>query len=574
MPVGRERDNMGKAADGSVHFEEVQEDCCGSGRWQALLTIYCSLIWWLLSHFSMSLMFIGATPEFRCADGFAANATFASLPADTPQCHRAGDVNASCTRWAFDTSVFRSTVVTEWSLVCGRKPLLSMLQSWLMIGGVIGSLIGGQLSDRFGRRTVFLPSMLAGTGCAFAAALVPDYPSYAALWCLAGVFIWLMIAGVYVLVAELGGVGHRAALATMFALTFAFGTMMVAALSYAIRTRWLLQLAYAAPWLLFWPSFWLLPESPRWLVSRGRFEEAYRVFRQGARWNGRQLPPKEEVLRLMKEARDGMLAREATLRSTSGNSTLRRSLQLVTLPRMRRHTICFLFIGFVISASFYGISFDQTQLSTNPHLAGVLSGLVDIPSYLIFPLLNWLGRRYSMSLFLLVTAAAMFLALIGDQPALRLTLGLVGKLGASSAFSMVGLYYGEMMPTQMRALAMTLVTVATSLGGAVAPFVVVLVTRLHSAAPSVVFGAAALLAAAVSLLLPETLGRRMPETPADVEAAAKVTAATAAAAPPAPAPVNSSAGRDAGELDGSEQEHYHCNASFEMEAGAADAPAE
>ena len=509
-------------------------------------------------------MFIGDTPEFRCADGSNENVTFASLPADTPECHRSGDANTSCTRWVYDTSLFQSTVVTEWDLVCARAPLLSMLQSWLMIGGIIGSLIGGPLADRFGRRTVFLPSMVAGTGCAFAAVLVPNYASYAAVWCLAGVCIWLMIAGVYVLVAEIGMVRHRAALATLFILPFALGTILVAALSYAVRARWLLQLSYAVHWLLFWPSFWLMPESPRWLVAQGQFEEAYRVFHRGAQWNRHQMPPKEEVLQLMKEARDGMLAREAALKSSAAgsDSVLQHNLQLITRPTMRRYTLCFLFIGFVISASFYGISFDLTQLSHNPHLAGVLSGLVDIPSYLIFPLLNWLGRRRSMALFLFVTAVAMFLALAGEQPALRLTLGLVGKLGASSAFTMVALYYGEVMPTQMRALAMTLVTVATSLGGAVAPFVVVLVTRLHGAAPSVVFGAATLLTAGVTLLLPETLGKMMPETPADVETLAGDPAPAAAAG--TTETQERCCGGNKGNSDGSEL--YHYNSSFEMEA--------
>ena len=517
MSPDGEKDVAQRPNNSAIYYEEILERCCGSGLWQALLVGYFSLIFWLHPLFSMSLMFIGATPEFRCADGFDENATFAILPVDTPECHSFGDANTSCTRWVFDTSVFQSTVVAEWNLVCGRKPLLAMLQSWLMIGGIFGTLLGGTLADRFGRRTIFLPAMLAGTGCAFAAVLVPGYTSYAAVWFLAGVAIWLMDTGLHVWVTEISGSRHRAALTTMFIMPFAFGTSLVAALSYAIRTRWLLQLAFAAPWLLFWPSLCVMPESPRWLVVQGRFEEALRVLRQGARWNRRRVPPQEEVLQMMRQARDGMLAREAALNASGGHSALRRSLQLVTLPRMRRYTLCFIFTGFVISASFYGISFDITQLSDNPHLAGVLSGIVDIPSYLIFPLLNWLGRRHSMALFLFIAAVVMFLAPIGEQPALRLTLGLIGKFGVSSAFSMVGLFCNETMPTQLRALSMTVLVISTSVGGAVAPFVVQLVTRLHGAAPSVVFGAAALLAAGVTLLLPETMGTRMPETPADVE---------------------------------------------------------
>ena len=261
------------AAGTSVFYEEILERCCGgSGRWQILLAAYLSLMWFLLPGFSMSMMFVGATPEFRCADGSDANATFASLPADTPQCHRPGDNSSACTRWVFDDSVYQSTVTTEWSLVCGRKPLLSMLQSWLMIGGIIGALVTGQLADRFGRRTVFLPAMVLVTVCAFAAALVTNYTAFAAIRLLTGFGLTTMIAGHYVLVTELGGVGQRAALSTVYLLPFAIGVMLVAAASYAIRVRWLLQLVFAAPWLLFLPSFWVMPESPRWLVVQGRFE--------------------------------------------------------------------------------------------------------------------------------------------------------------------------------------------------------------------------------------------------------------------------------------------------------------
>ena len=564
MPTSGEADSVAKSSDGSIYYEEVEERCCGSGRWQILVVIYLSLTFWLHPFFSMSLMFIGATPEHRCADGFDENATFASLPVDTPQCHPLGDANASCTRWVFDKSVFLTTVVTEWNLVCGRKPLLSMLQSWFMIGGIIGSILGGQLADWYGRRTIFLPAMVAATGCAFAAVVVPDYTSYAAIYCLAGMSIGMMMVGMLVLAIELVAVEQRAVFLTLFVMPFAFGTSLVAALSYAIRTRWQLQLAYAGPWLLFWPSFWLVPESPRWLVVMGRFKEAHKLFKLGARWNGRQLPEEEEVLRLMKEVRDGMLAREAALKSSGGDSAVQRNLQLIVFPRMRRIMLCFIFVGFVISGSFYGISFDLTQLSTNAHLAGVLSGVVDIPSYLIFPLLNWLGRRRCMAIFLFIAAVTMFLTLIGEQPALRLTLGLIGKLGASSAFSFLGLYCGEAMPTQMRALAMTVLSVSTGLGGAVAPFVVVLVTQLHGAAPSVVFGVAALLASAVTLLLPETLGKRMPETPADVETAAKASASKGFFKR---TQAKSSSGRPANGFDFSDQ--CQNNPSFEMEESSA-----
>ena len=511
-------DEKSPAPGDSILFEEILKRCCGTGRWQVLLIGYMSVMWLIFPTFSMSMMFVGATPQFKCADGFDMNATFASLPAETPECHPSNDNSSTCTHWVFDDSVYESTVVTEWDLVCERKPLLSMLQSVLMLGGIAGSLIGGQLTDRFGRRPVYLPAMLLSIACSFSAALVGDYVSFAVVRGFTGFAMASMIASQYVLVTELSGTKHRAALTTITFTPFSFGIMLVAAASYGIRTRWLLQLAYAVPSLLFLPNFWLMPESPRWLVVRGRFEEALEVLRQGARWNRRQMPPDEEVLNLMKEAHRGLLAREAAMKS--GGSALQRAFDLVRTRRMCVYTFASAYIGFAISGSYFGISFDTTQLSSSPHLAACLSGLVEIPSAFIFPIMNRLGRRISQAVFLFVPAVCMFFVFIKKDDTFWMVLGLVAKLGVTAAFNMLGTYASEVMPTQQRGMALGILQTATRIGGAVSPFVVDLVSGLHKLAPSAVFGTVMLLASLATLLLPETAGQPMPETVADVEAAA------------------------------------------------------
>ncbi|XP_043241055.1 solute carrier family 22 member 7-like [Amphibalanus amphitrite] len=525
-------------SDDSVLFEDVLERCCGTGRWQVLLVSYMSVMWLIFPSFTLSMIFVGATPKHKCVDGFDVNATFADLPEEAPRCHPLGDNSSSCTRWAFDKSVYESTVVTEWNLVCARKPLLSMLQSWMMIGAIVGSVVGGQLSDRFGRRPVFLPSMLFVIACSFSAALVSDYISFAVVRCLTGFAMASMIASQYVLVTELGGCKHRAALTTVTYLPYAFGIMLVAAASYGIRTRWLLQLAFAVPCVLFLPNFWLMPESPRWLLVQRRLEEACEVLRQGAHWNRRKMPPDDQVLKMMEDARRGLLAREAALKGDGERPALERALDLVRTPRMRTYTLASAYISFAISGSYYGISFDMTQLSSSPHLAGALSGLVEVPAYLIYPMLNHFGRCRCYVFFLFSTTVAMFLLFVKNDATLWLVLGLVGKLSISSAFSMRNSYLSEYMPTQQRGLALGVSQMAVRVGGAVSPFVVDLVSDVHELAPSAVFGAVVLVASLAALLLPETAGRPLPETVADVETTGRPIATAAAGGPgrgPAPA---------------------------------------
>ena len=502
-----------------ILFEEILERRCGTGRWQVLLIGYMSVMWFIFPMLSMSMMFVGASPEFKCADGFDMNATFASLPSETPQCHPSNDNNTDCKRWVYDNSVYESTVVTEWDLVCDRKPMLSMLQSILMLGGIAGALTGGKLSDKFGRRPVFLPTMLLLIVCSFSVALVGDYVSFAVIRGFTGFAMASMIASQYMLVPELCGRVHRAALATLTFLPFPFGVVFIAAASYGIRTRWLLQLALAVPSLLFLPNFWLMPESPRWLVVRGRFQEALEVLRQGARWNRRQMPPDEEVLKLIKEAHRGMLAREAAMET--GGSALQRAFDLIRTRRMRLYMISCTYINFAVSGSFYGISFDMTQLSSSPHLAATLSGLVEIPALFVFPLMNRFGRRSTQAAFLFVPAVCMFLVFVRKDGTFWLVLGLVAKLGISAAYNVLSVFLAEIMPTQQRGLALGATQTAARVGGAVSPFVVDLVSGLHELAPSAVFGTAMLLACLATLLLPETAGQPMPETVADVEAAAR-----------------------------------------------------
>ena len=508
-----------------VAFEDILERCCGTGRWQALLVGYMSMIWLVSPFFSFSMIYVGATPEFRCANGFASNATFASLSADTPQCHQS-NTSMPCTRWVFDKSVYESTVVTEWNLVCGRTPLLSMLQSWLMLGGIAGSLFGGHLTDRLGRRPVYLPTMILLIICAFSAALVGDYVSFAVVRFFLGFSVCCMKICQSVLAAELSGCKHRAALTTIICLPGAFGAILVAAGSYAIRTWWLLQLAYAVPCLLLLPNFWLMPESPRWLVVKGRFEEALEVLRRGARWNRRQMPPDDEVLKLMMRAHRGLRAQEADLKKARGDSLLQSALDLVRTKRMCLYSFASFYIGFAIAGTFYGVTFNMAQLSSSPHLAGVLFGSVQILSNFVFPLLNRFGRRRSMAGFLFVPAVSMFLVFLKQNGTFWLILGLVAKLGVSSAYSAIGLYVSELMPTQQRGLAQGMLFTSERVGGAVSPFVVDLVSELHALAPSAVFGTVVLLASLATLLLPETNGRPMPETVKDVEAAARRPALT------------------------------------------------
>ena len=65
-----------------------------------------------------------------------------------------------------------SSIVSDWSLVCDRRILLALPDSLYMVGQVFGSLVGGPLTDAFGRRKNCIANSL-GMALSMAFTLLP-----------------------------------------------------------------------------------------------------------------------------------------------------------------------------------------------------------------------------------------------------------------------------------------------------------------------------------------------------------------------------------------------------------------
>ena len=58
-----------------------------------------------------------------------------------------------CTSWIYDRKELDETMATEFNLVCDRKHLVGFLGSLFMLGLLLGSLLGGYVSDTLGITT-------------------------------------------------------------------------------------------------------------------------------------------------------------------------------------------------------------------------------------------------------------------------------------------------------------------------------------------------------------------------------------------------------------------------------------
>lgn len=431
-----------------------------------------------------------------------------------------------CSSRDFDRNQYESTVVTEWDLVCERRVLYSTTQAVSQVGTLLGSLVVGYLYDVIGRRPVVLLSSTLFTLSGFLAAVSPTVEFYI----LMKTIIAFMGSGVYlgcfVLVMELCSSRHRSTVSVMFVVPWALGYMVLPGIAYLVRTWYWLQVALTVPALYTVSYFWLLPESPRWLLAKGRHGDALDVFKWLAKINGRTLPPDEVILQALKnlatlddkeepkadqEAKEDLAARVLT--------AVKQFFALVTTAGLRGRAAVVFFCWFAGSLIYYGVALNATNLSTDPYLYMFLGGLLEIPSYVsLWPAIIYLGRKKSLVALYFVCAVSIFAVMAvlivtpGETGTLMIFLSLCGKLAITAAFHLAYIFTAELFPTTYRSLAVGQANVCARIGSTCSPYINDILGVVTVWAPSAVFGSLALMAAGLAALLPETKDCDLPET--------------------------------------------------------------
>ncbi|XP_061601749.1 solute carrier family 22 member 15 isoform X1 [Cololabis saira] len=499
------------------------------GPWQKRAVAVLVLAQVYMAGQSMLIVLVGFTPEYRVVpqDG---------VPTDQQQLQQ---------RVAFTEDV--DSIVTEWFLVKQQAYKVSLAGSLFFAGLLVGNVVFGPLSDRIGRRPVYLAGLFLEVVFGYVTAVAPTYEVFAASRLLVG----LMNGGIglvcFVLTQEYVGKSYWAVTGTLASMTFAVGIALFGALGYLIRPWRSLAAAANSSGVLFFLLSVTLPESPRWLYSQGQTERAEEHSRPDAPTLAETLPPASlslhlpqtrppppslppavcplvhQVLRYM-ALRNGNAANNLTLQrvgvSKGGNHDNRNTgvLQLALHPVLRMRTVVLMYVWYACSLVYYGLTLGASETSGSRYANVAMYGLVELPAYplcIYFISKHWAGRRKSMASFLcLAGSACLFTMLVpaGSGTLLSVTsLALLGKLMVSAGFNIAYIYTSELYPTAIRNAGLGVCSMSCRVGGILAPFVPSM-RALHSSMPFTVFCLSGFSAGCLSLLLPETLNRPAAET--------------------------------------------------------------
>ncbi|XP_032516729.2 organic cation transporter protein-like isoform X2 [Danaus plexippus] len=454
------------------------------GKWQIWICFIVFLVKFPVAWHQMSIIFLAPPMNFTCSD----DNNF------TSQCH------ANCSEYTYDHSVFGETIVSQWDLVCDRNWLKNLTQTIFMLGILVGNMIFGHLSDRFGRRLPFLIAVFLQLVAGVTTAYSVNWYMFTALRFLLAVATGGTMVTSFVLTMELIGAKYRDTVGIVYQIPFNLGHLSLPLFGYFLRDWSSFQLAISLPSVLFLSYYFLLPESPRWLMTVGRSKDALKIMKAAAKRNGRPTDKIEVSMQKM---------------VVDASSTQERAsfLALFRTPRLRARTIAICFNWFVCGFCFFGVSQYIGHVSGNIFFNVAISAAILVPGTLISIYTNRvLGRKITLISSNCVTGLSCLLIIFVPQSlASHLTLGCFGLFGMSISFATVYLYAGELFPTVVRNSGVGLSSTVARIGSMVAPFVA---TLAHTSAilPPLLFGIVPLIGSCLCIILPDTRGKKLPDT--------------------------------------------------------------
>ncbi|XP_022080074.1 organic cation transporter protein-like [Acanthaster planci] len=523
-----------------------------------LVYLFCSgSSGWLLTGVSFT---IGEPEGYRCSlppNGTWDGASFVAEECKLIELGESGDSSSNVTTaclygWDYDSVHGETSSVTDLNLVCDRYILMGTLTSIHFGGALAGSYVLGQISDLFGRRLVVLGSVIAavitGTGLSF----TWDFGMMCALRFFNGACIPGMLTVAYVREIEMFTPNRRVRAQLMSEMAWVIGISLLAPMAYLMPDWRHFQLTISLLCLPLIPMVWFSFESIRWLVQKGRVDEAEKILQRIAKSKNiyhvgyfllaqrdpdvqnRNAPLNGNAIELetkpSREA-DGWDPEKPPLedldsptyfaesRRQSPSTKKATLLDLFKTPALVFRTLFVFFCWFASSVVYYGFFINAGNLVGNKYLNFFLISLTEAPCYVInYFVMTKLGRRRPLIFYYFASGVACVVTGVippksadgSDLTVVILVIAMIGKFFATTAFDILYLVTAELYPTTLRSAAVGAASMVSRMGGMVAPFIIYL-NVIHSSLPMIVFGVVSILAGVFVLPFPETSNRSLPE---------------------------------------------------------------
>ena len=431
--------------------------------------------------------------------------------------------------WALDAmdvgliSFVMAALTVQWGLTPTENSLVGSIG---FVGMAIGASVGGLLADKFGRRYVFALTLLVYGLATGAAALSTGLAMLIALRFVIGLGLGAELPVASTLISEFAPRKIRGRVVVGLEAFWALGWILAALIGYFIvpigDDGWRWALAFGSvPAVHALVIRFGMPESVRFLESRGKHAEAEEVVRRFEDSAGPGFKPSARELR----ERDREGERTTTTSPVDAGSLAapdgEETRESLWSRRYRGRTLALWVVWFGINFSYYGAfiwlpsllvaqgfdlvkSFEYTLIITLAQLPGYAAAawLIEV----------W-GRRLTLAVFLSGSAVAAGLFGLADTPGTVIAAGMAlsfFNLGAWGALYAIG---PELYPTATRASGTGQAAAFGRLASILAPLLVpLLLDGGGQVLVFAVFAIAFVIAAAAAFTLPELKGTALEDS--------------------------------------------------------------
>lgn len=403
------------------------------------------------------------------------------------------------------------SVVYDYGLACDewRRSLIGTVRTF---GTLTALPITGFVSDRWGRRVALTINAFNTAWLGVTRYWADTYLGFMLSEFIEATFGSGGFSCVYILIMELVGPKFRVAAGAAMNTCFALGQVTMGLIAWGVPDWRMLTLTLYIPQFLTIFYYWLISESVRWYMSKGRFDESEALLRKVARVNGKKLSEKSlEQLRRTAQEKLRVSAEEAEKRGGEPWLVVQVFQHKKILIRVLISPIWWITTTFI----YYGLSLNAVNMSGNRYLNYVAVAAIEIPGFWIsYFLMDRIGRKPVLTgaFWLCAACQIAYIFIPSDLYAVSLTVYLIAKMAIAMVMTAVYVYTAELYPTKHRHSLFAFSSMMGRIGSMVAPLTPAFGAQWFEELPFVLFGCFALLSGLLIFLTPETLGHTLPDT--------------------------------------------------------------
>lgn len=370
----------------------------------------------------------------------------------------------------YDNAMFAYAIPTVAEHTGMSTDQVGMVTSAFFVGMFIGALVGGRLSDIWGRRTVFVWSTVLYSFGVLLTFFAPDYDLLLVSRLITGAGVQAATSILLVYIAEMFPSQMRGRIVSLVTIGFIISGVGAAALA-------MFYLPSSGPdtwrYLVLVGSVGLpvalvvrmtLPESVRWQVSRGHMAAARQTMErlEALTLKSRGFLPEPDV----KAYRSSL--QQATLRDLLRNKSVLRTVLIVSVGYFGSTLAYYLYINWGAYAMIYGLEYTEEQAYRALFFWNVAYIATPFLTYLF---LDRMERKTAILSMSILSAVPLVLLGISSSNWIVISAGGAASIITGLVITAYYTYIPETIPTQMRALGSGIV-MSVGRGGGIAAGVI------------------------------------------------------------------------------------------------------